>query len=149
METPLSVHYHVLDPRAVPPSFATPGSAGFDLAILDDVTVLGRETVMARTGLVVQAPPDHMLLVAPRSSTWTRWGVRLANTVGIIDPDYCGPEDEIFLALWRPNHFADLKCQVIPAGTRLAQGLFVPVTAVMFEQTLAVGASRGGWGSTG
>jgi dUTP pyrophosphatase len=146
----LSVRYQLLDPRAVTPAFATPGSAAFDLAVIEPVTVPGRETVMARTGLVIQAPTDHMLMVAPRSSTWKRWGVRLANTVGIVDSDYCGPEDEIYLALWRPYHCVDLRPCEIPAGTRIAQGLFVPVTPVVFEEVSLVGvATRGGWGSTG
>lgn len=144
-----SVRYQTLDPGAVRPAYATPGSAAFDLAVLESVTVQGRATVMARTGLVIQAPLDHMLMVVPRSSTWKRYGVRLGNSVGIVDADYCGPEDEIFLAFWRPyNHL--LEPVVIPAGTRVAQGIFVPVTSVDFEEVGGIAVTnRGGWGSSG
>lgn len=147
-----TVRFKKLDDRALVPDFATDGAAGFDLAVLDDVYVAAGQTVMARTGLVIATPAGHMTMVAPRSSTWKKWGVRLANTIGIVDEDYCGDEDEMFLALWNPSGQPPTK---IPAGTRIAQGIFVPVLSagawnyVRFEQQDMMGQSRGGWGSTG
>lgn len=140
------VRYRRLDDRAQTPEFKTSGSAGFDLAILNDITVLPHSTTMARTGLVIAAPSGHMLMLTPRSSTWKRWGLRLGNTVGIVDNDFCGDEDELFLALWNPNFME----RNVPAGTRLAQGIFVPVCVNRFEEQSSMSEpSRGGWGSTG
>lgn len=141
-----AVRFKKLDDRALTPKFQTPGAAGFDLATIDQVTVPARRFTMARTGLVIAAPPRHMLMLVPRSSTWSKWEVRLANTVGIIDTDYCGDEDELLLALWNPT----INTAIIPEGTRIAQGIFVPVkTTVVFQEQEEMGTSRGGWGSTG
>jgi dUTP pyrophosphatase len=159
------------DPRATVPSFATPGSAGFDLATLEDVIIYPGETALARTGLVIQAPAYHMLMIVPRSSTFKRYGLWLGNTVGIVDEDYCGPEDELKLYLSRDpkfgadnNQFSDIltglfspetasrieQTYTIAAGTRLAQGIFVPVTRGEFEVVNEpIAANRGGWGSSG
>jgi dUTP pyrophosphatase len=158
-------------PEAVAPSFATPGSAGFDLATLEDVVIYPGDAVMARTGLVIQAPENHMLMIVPRSSTRKRYGLSLGNTVGIVDEDYCGPEDELRLSLRRdPTFQSDAniaapltdfffspetmqrleESYTIPARTRLAQGIFVPVTRGEFEVVdEPIAANRGGWGSTG
>lgn len=147
-----TVRYKKLDQRAVVPAYGTAGSAGFDLATLDEVHIGPGETTLARTGLVIATPPGHMMMLAPRSSTWKRWGVRLGNSVAVVDSDYCGDEDELSLSLWRPrdsprgNHWVPIK---IPAGTRVAQGVFVPVLTSQFIEVEAMGASRGGWGSTG
>lgn len=142
-----SVMYRRLDDRAQAPEFKTSGAAGFDLAVIDDVLVRPGETVMARTGLVVAAPAGHMLMIAPRSSTWKQRGLRLGNTVGIVDEDYCGDEDELLLALWNPGT-TDRK---VPAQARVAQGIFIPVRSqVIFEERERMAVpTRGGWGSTG
>jgi dUTP pyrophosphatase len=148
----LPVAVKKLHPDAVVPSFATPGSAGFDLAICEDTVIAPDKITLARTGLVIATPPGHMLMMAVRSSTGKRWGVRLANQVAIIDSDYCGDNDEIFVQLIPLGLPGKYKLGLtIPAGTRVAQGIFVPVTTkIVFQETTGpMGQSRGGWGSTG
>ena len=103
---------------------------------------------MLPTGLVIETPPDHMLAIFPRSSTYKKYGLRIGNTVGIVDEDYCGPNDEILLFLWNPGSSP----VTVEAGTRLAQGIFIPVTKPTFseiEPSQLGRPSRGGWGSTG
>lgn len=141
------VRFKKLDDRALTPEFKTAGAAGFDLAVMEDIRVRAQTTVMVRTGLVIAVPEGHMLLLAPRSSTWNKWGVRLGNTVGVVDHDYCGATDEVLLALWNPDRYHP---RVIPAHTRIAQGLLIPVLSnVQFTESDEMGESRGGWGSTG
>ena len=138
--------------RDVPdPEYKTSRAAGFDLAIAENATLWPGEANVFPTGLIIQAPPSHMLLVTPRSSTFRKWGVHLGNTVGIVDEDFCGPDDELMLYLYRPEKDAlGAGPRTIPAGTRLAQGIFVPVTQGAFiQQDEAIAATRGGWGSTG
>jgi dUTP pyrophosphatase len=138
--------------RDVPdPEYHSPLAAGFDLAIAVDANLWPGEANVFPTGLIIQAPEHHMLLVTPRSSTFRKWGVHLGNTVGIVDEDYCGPEDELMLYLSRPSQDGNgAGPRSIPAGTRLAQGIFVPVTRGLFvQQTNPISATRGGWGSTG
>jgi len=69
----------------------------------------------------------------------------MANGIGVIDGDYCGPEDEIKLSLFNPG----LQPASIDKGDRLAQGLIVPVVKAEFEEGPADKRSRGGFGSTG
>lgn len=151
MQSRITAKINVVHPDAQIPKFQTEKAAGFDLAIVEDLTLYPGQSKNVGTGLVIQTPPDHMLLIAPRSSTWRRWGVTLANTVGILDEDYCGPEDECRLLVYRPaRHNANYSPTMIPAGTRIAQGVFVPITRTDFEVVDgAIAATRGGWGSTG
>lgn len=128
------------------PTYGTDKSAGFDLALVDDVIVPPGQHLMARTGLVIQAPVGHMLMIVPRSSTWKNYRIMLGNTVGIVDEDFCGPKDELMLNLYNAGQFA----QHISKGSRLAQGIFVPVTRGEFVvQDEPIAENRGGWGSTG
>jgi dUTP pyrophosphatase len=141
---------------AMLPEYKTPGAAGFDLATAENVTIWPGQTQKARTGLVLSIPEGYFLMIAPRSSTWQKYGVRLGNSVGILDEDYSGPNDEVLLSLWKPEgsgFMAPSLPVTIPAGTRLAQGIIVPVIQgawVEFEEVEEMEApTRGGWGSTG
>jgi dUTP pyrophosphatase len=142
-----TVRINVVDDRAVLPAYGTELSAGFDLAIIEDAVLGPLEAKVFSTGLIIQAPHDHMVLVAPRSSTWRKWHVHLGNTVGIVDEDFCGPDDVMHLYLHNPS---EGQWASIPAGTRLAQGIFVPITRATFEVVDGpIAKTRGGWGSTG
>lgn len=146
MQHKVTAYVNVVDERAEVPQYGTSLSAGFDLAVIDDVKLWPAESDVYSTGLIIQAPPDHMLLVTPRSSTFKKWGVTLGNTVGIVDEDYCGPEDVLRLYIHNPGSGV----ASIPAGTRLAQGIFVPITRTAFEvREESLARTRGGWGSTG
>lgn len=129
------------------PEYHTGKAAGFDLAIADRITVgsagYDGQVVLAGTGLVIAAPVNHFLYITFRSSTPRKYGVTVLE--GIVDEDYCGDEDEIKLQIMNLSKAA----KTIPAGTRLAQGLFIPVTQGMFCERDVMGESRGGFGSTG
>jgi dUTP pyrophosphatase len=140
------VSINLWHPDAKVPEYGTELSAGFDLAIVEEAWLDPGEIDFFHTGLIIQAPASHMLLVAPRSSTFRKWGVSLGNTVGIVDEDFCGPDDKMMLCL---RNATNLPVQ-IPAGTRLAQGVFVPITRANFNVVEgAIASTRGGWGSTG
>jgi dUTP pyrophosphatase len=143
--------------RDVPlPEYHSQGAAGFDLAIFEDMTLWPGQMQLAWTGLVIATPEDHMLVITPRSSTFKRYKVSLGNTVGIVDSDFSGPDDELVLQVFRPTNHAfnagldDSFPITIPAGTRIAQGIIVPVVRAEFEEVQEMTApTRGGWGSTG
>ena len=99
------------------------------------------------TGLVIEVPPGHFLGIVARSSTPLKKGLMVANGVGIIDQDYCGPADEVKIQVLNftaaPVHVAK--------GDRIAQGLFIPVARADWQEEdgdLRDG-SRGGFGATG
>lgn len=138
-----------LRPDAIIPTKGTERSAGFDFYVPDDVIVPAQTMHRVLLGLVIATPPGHMLLVAPRSSTFKTWGVKLANTVGIVDEDYAGDTDDMCLLLLNPG----TEDSFIPKGSRVAQGILVPISSG-FEweevpEGFTMGSSRGGWGSTG
>lgn len=144
------VEFIRVHPNAVVPHYATSKAAGFDLCTCEDVSLMPGEIRLVTTGLVIQTPPDHMLYITFRSSTPRRYGVTVLE--GIVDEDYCGPDDVLHLQLQNlaPQNNFSFWTMDVPAGTRLAQGIFIPVTHGHFlEIENTSGESRGGFGSTG
>ena len=136
-----------LDPSVPLPQYQTTGAAGFDLAASADVTIPAGTVALVPTGLVIQVPAGHFLGIFARSSTPLKKGLMVANGVGVIDEDYCGPADEVKIQVL---NFTGGPVE-IKRGDRIAQGLFLPVTRVAWrEETgdLREG-SRGGFGATG
>jgi dUTP pyrophosphatase len=133
------------DPRAQVPEYQTGGSAAFDFAIIEDAVVAPRGHALLRTGLIVCLPEDHLLHVYARSSLFKKHGLVLANGVGVIDSDYCGPDDEVLLSVWNPGD-AEVR---VAAGTRIAQGIVFARPRVTWVEGDISGAGRGGFGSTG
>jgi dUTP pyrophosphatase len=133
------------DPRARTPEYQTEGAAAFDLATLDDATVPARGHALLPTGLVIGVPADHVLHVYARSSLFKKFGLVLANGVGVIDSDYCGADDEVLISVWNPGD-AEVR---IPGGTRIAQGIVFPRPRVRWVVAEPRGPGRGGFGSTG
>jgi len=95
--------------------------------------------------LIVQTPPGYMLLLTMRSSTASRKGLLIPNGVGVIDQDYCGDGDELMISVY---NFQDEATTVL-RGERIAQGIFVPIARVLWQEVERVGEGRGGFGSTG
>jgi dUTP pyrophosphatase len=135
----------LLRDTATKPAYATPGSAGFDLSTAEPVDVEPGAIALVGTGLVIATPPGWCLLVCLRSSTPRKFGVLQPHAIGVIDEDYCGPEDELRLQLLNftsaPVH--------IPTGSRIAQGVFVRTERATWSTHDSALASRGGFGSTG
>ncbi|MDE6502340.1 MAG: dUTP diphosphatase [Ruminococcus sp.] len=89
----MKITFKKLDEKAVIPSRATAGSAGLDIhACLDKpVTIESGDIKMIPTGLTAEPDEkDVALLIYPRSGLSTKYGVTLANCVGVVDSDYRG-----------------------------------------------------------
>ena len=128
------------------PEAATARAAGFDLAAAVDIEIPPRSIRLVGTGLVIGVPDGYFLGIFARSSTPLRRGLMVANGVGVVDADYCGPEDEVKIQLL---NFTDAPVQV-SRGDRLAQGIVLPSPRVDWEEVTDVTApTRGGFGSTG
>jgi len=135
-----------VDPTLPLPTYATKGSVGFDLIIRTTTTVEAGGMARLPANVIVATPPDYMLLIAVRSSTPRRTGLRLANSIGIVDQDYAGPNEEIHIEVWNPTSAP----VVVQRGDRIAQGVFVRIAqADLEEQDIATQPTRGGFGSTG
>ena len=135
-----------LDPTVPLPSYGTDEAAGFDLAAAHDVTVAARSIALVRTGLVIEVPSGHFLAIFARSSTPLKRGLMVANGVGVIDPDYCGPRDEVMIQLLNVTD-TDVP---VNRGDRLAQGIVLPAPRVTWHEVETIrAATRGGFGATG
>ena len=128
------------------PAYETAGAAAFDLAAADDVTVEPGVVRLVPTGLVIEVPDGLFLGIFARSSTPLKRGLMVANGVGIVDSDYCGPADEVKIAV---VNITGTTVQ-IKAGDRIAQGILLPAPRVTWDEVGELGAqSRGGFGATG
>lgn len=135
-----------LDPAAKLPTYGTEGAACFDIAALHDASFgVSSRSMVIRTGLAVEVPPGHVMMIYSRSGHGFKNSVRLANCVGIIDSDYRG---EIAVKLTRDD-YTDF---TVAAGDRIAQAMIVPYPRVAFEEVEDLSTTErgaGGFGSTG
>ncbi len=128
------------------PVYETDGSVGFDILARTDSWIAPKEIGMIPSNLIVEVPEGHMLVVASRSSTPGKKGLLPPHGFGIIDHDYCGPEDEIKVLVY---NFTE-KAVVIKRGEKIAQGVFVKIDKFEWEEVEKIDKeSRGGFGSTG
>ena len=128
------------------PKYETGGSVGFDILAREDTVIEAKSLGLIPGNIVVEVPEGYMLLVASRSSTPRKKGLLTPHGIGIIDHDYCGPEDEIKIQV---HNFTDEMVKV-NRGERIAQGLFVRIDKFAWkEQEEMKRESRGGFGSTG
>ena len=126
--------------------YATAESAGFDLSAAADLTIAPRQIALVPTGLVIEVPSGYFLGIFARSSTPLKRGLMVANGVGVIDPDYAGPDDEVRIQVLNITA-SDV---TIRRGDRLAQGIILPAPRVTWDETAAIREeTRGGFGSTG
>lgn len=110
------------------------------------MTVAPGQVALVRTGLVIQVPPGHFLGIFARSSTPLKRGLLVANGVGIVDPDYSGPNDEIMIQVL---NFTGAAVH-ITRGDRLAQAVVLPAPRVVWQEVDEIrSATRGGFGATG
>jgi dUTP pyrophosphatase len=135
-----------LDSTVSLPSYGTNEAAGFDLAAAHDLVVGPRQIALVRTGLVIEVPTGYFLGIFARSSTPLKRGLMVANGVGVIDPDYSGPTDEVMIQV---VNITDSDVRISP-GDRLAQGIVLPAPRVAWDEVAEIReVTRGGFGSTG
>ncbi len=128
------------------PEYKTTGSVCFDLLARTDMEIAAKSVSLIPTNIIIETPPGYMFIVIPRSSTPKKKGLLIPHGIGVIDQDYCGPDDEV---LFQVYNFTENSVNV-KKGERLAQGCFIPVVKVEFSEVKSISEkSRGGVGSTG
>ena len=130
------------------PHFATAGSAAMDLcACIDsDVTIAAGARAIIPTGLAIALPSaEYVALICARSGLASKFGITMANGVGVIDSDYRG---ELRVALFNSSE----SDYTIHDGDRIAQLMVLPVVQPQLqfvEELDETARGCGGFGSTG
>jgi dUTP pyrophosphatase len=138
----MKVNLKLGHPDAKVPSYATEGSACFDISAVEGGLL--NPTFIAATGLYFEIPKEHVMLVFSRSGMGFKDDVRLSNCVGVIDSDYRG---ELKVKLK-----ADGDRKQCTKGDRIAQGIVLKYEQVDFLLVDALnktGRGAYGFGSTG
>lgn len=141
----MHVRIKTLDGTPVP-LYQTEGAVGFDFTARERIAVSAKSLGLIPTGCIIEVPKGYVLLVGSRSSTAKKKGLLTPHGFGVIDQDYCGPNDEILLQFY---NFTEHEV-IVEKGERVGQGFFVQVGVAHFMQIEKIEKqSRGGFGSTG
>lgn len=141
------------------PKRATTGSAGYDFFSPSNLTIYPNGAQMVEnpftilsgvikipTGIRCCIEDGWVLQIYPRSSLGFKYGIHLANTVGIIDSDYYNSDNEGHIFVKFINDSSIHNTIEIEAGQAFCQGIFTPYGATYDDN--AHGVRNGGFGST-
>lgn len=127
------------------PKRKTKKSAGYDFFAIEDFTLYPNKLCIVPTGVKAYMEDDEVLYLHIRSSVAFKRGVRMLNSIGVIDADFVDNTDnegEISLGLL--SHNDDIVH--IKKGERIAQGVFHKF--LITDDDNAEGERVGGIGST-
>lgn len=116
-----------------------------DLRAAETVELKAGEFRLVSLGISMQLPEGYEALIAPRSSTFKRWGILQPNSPGVVDNSYCGDDD-----IWQMPVYAT-RDTVIEENDRICQfRIQKKMPDVTFTEVDTLGNdSRGGFGTTG
>ena len=116
-----------------------------DLRCAEDLILEPGQYYEIPLGIAVELPAGYSAVIAPRSSTFKKWGIIQVDSIGIIDESFCGDADEwVFPALaMRKTHIHknDRICQF----RVIKQSDYIDVKVVEHLDN----PNRGGFGTTG
>lgn len=116
-----------------------------DLRAAERMEMKQGDFALVPLGVAIKLPEGCEAIVAPRSSTFKRYGVIQTNSIGVIDETYCGDNDQ-----WMMPVLA-MRDTVIEKYDRICQfRIFHHMDKVDVEFVDQLdGKDRGGFGSTG
>jgi dUTP pyrophosphatase len=133
---------------AVIPGYSKPGDAGLDLTMVSSTIhrspLLNKSKLEVDSGIAVEIPDGYVGLVFPRSSI-KNTGVRLTNSVGVIDSGYRNSIKAFF-------DIVDESLTLYEKGDRFAQLIIIPYPQIEFEEVNELSDTErgtGGFGSSG
>ncbi|MDP3957771.1 MAG: dUTP diphosphatase [bacterium] len=117
-------------------------AAGFDFICRAGATLKPSEITAIPANLALAIPEGYVLLIVPRSSTPSSFGLMMPHSVGVLDPYYSGDKNEIVLLL---QNFTK-KAVRVKKGDILAQGILIKYERVEFDEKKKLKSStRGKW----
>lgn len=147
MDNKCPVNIKIMREGVTLPSYATSGSAAFDLtaAIDEPITLKAGERKLIPTGIAISIPSGYVAILCARSGLSAKKGIAAANGIGVIDSDYRG---EIFFSA---INLSD-EDYTFTKGERIAQLMIMPVCFAEFTVCDDLDKTErgcGGFGSTG
>ena len=128
------------------PARATKNSAGYDFFAPFGFTLEPGKSVKIPTGIRVLLDDDKVLLIAPRSGLGFKYRLQLDNTVGVIDADYSGSDNEGHIFIKITNDSREEKTLSVAKGEAFAQGVILQYFKT--DDDSACSVRNGGFGST-
>lgn len=122
-------------------------SAGHDFVITKDIYLRPGESVKVCTGIRAEISKGWVLVLAPRSGLGSKFRMQLNNSIGVIDGDYFGAENEGHILATITNDSNENKTIELRAGDRFLQGIFLPYGIT--QDDMPLGKRTGGYGSSG
>ena len=116
-----------------------------DLRSAEDVTLRQGGHYYISLGVSMRLPEGYEAHVAPRSSSFQKWGILQTNSVGVIDNSYSGTND-----IWKLSVYATRDAE-IHLNDRICQfRILERMPHITFHEVDALDKQdRGGFGSTG
>ena len=131
--------------RSIKPIEAFENGDWIDLRSAEDIELEPFEYACIPLGVCMELPKGYSAVIAPRSSTYKKWGIIQVNSPGIIDESYCGDNDEWCLPV------IALRTTKIYKNDRICQFRLIKKTdSISFNVVQELGnPDRNGFGSTG
>ena len=124
-------------------------SAGYDIEAAEEVVVpsfkKGMNPTLIKTGITAYMQDDEVLMLYNRSSNPKKKGLILANSVGVIDKDYYGNQDNDGHIMFAFYNVKDEDI-TIKKGGAIGQAVFQKY--LVTDDDSAEGERIGGFGST-
>ena len=116
-----------------------------DLRCAEDTHLKAGEYKEIPLGIAMELPDGYEALAIPRSSTFKKYKVIMANSIGLIDETYKGDDDQ-----WHFPAYATADT-FIPKNERICQFRIIEhQPEIEFDEVESLGNdNRGGFGSTG
>lgn len=111
----MQIQIRYFNDKIKPLCYVEDKSDWIDLRCAETVEMKRGEYRKIPLGVAMRLPAGYEALVAPRSSTFEKFGILQANSVGVIDESYCGPNDQ-----WQFPAYA-VRDTIIHAGERVCQ----------------------------
>lgn len=141
----IPVKIKLLNENAKVPTYARPSDAGSDVYSAETITIAPGQTYLVSTGIAVAIPAGYMIQLYPRSGLSVKTGLRLANSVGIIDSEYRGEVKVAFTNIGSEP-------ETVNQGDRIAQMIIAETPMINWEVVDELDKTTrgdGGFGSTG
>ena len=140
-QVPIKIKYYGTTPKLSQEGWGS----WIDCYTAEDISLKAGARTYIPLGFAMQLPPGYEAILAPRSSTFKRWGILQTNSIGVIDSTYNGDDDQWMMPVLATRDV------VIPKGTRLCQfRIQEEQPKLKFISVSSLGnEDRGGLGSTG